>query len=459
MRDCLIVAADLGIGPDQLQSAAYSEIMAKSPRGVRNFQWSYFMDFACRFCSVILCFLAFLTAQKAYAINITVDYRYDLINFFNTNTTDGQQARAAVEAAADRFSTIITTSLGAVSLTDNFWDERIGFTHPGTGGSWDVSSAASQATDSLASDPNNAAEEYRGPWSIDADEWILYVGARPLSSAGLGGTGTGLNYTNVFEDEDSVLNRGFRTTSDFGDLPVWGGAITFDSDGSTNWHFDHTSAAPLGETDFYSIAMHEIGHVLGLSTSWDDWEQNSSGGVFTGPNAVAAYNADNGTSVTSLNEQGPTNPHWQDGAYDSKIFEGGNPNTVGTVGLGNLQDLLMEPIANFVYPSLRRLELTNVDVAALEDVGWSVISAPTFSPADFDTDGDVDNADLAIWQTNFGSSALADANGDGRSDGLDFLVWQDQFTGDLSTTIALVPEPSSAILMLLGLVAGYVRRR
>ena len=298
--------------------------------------------------------LVFGAVRQTWAINIVVDYQYDTNNFFDT-----QPKKDAMQAAADRFSAMIITSLSASSLADNSTDPRIGFTHPGNGLSWDVSPANSQASDALAS--SAVAEEYRGPWSLAQDEWILYAGGRSIESAGLGGTGTGLNFTSVFTDGNSHLNRGFRATGSTSNLPVWGGAITFDNDGDVNWHYDHTIAAPLGTTDFYTIALHEVGHALGLSTGWLDWTQWSPGGSFSGPTAVAAYNSDNGAALTSLDEVGGSNHHWEEDTYDSVIYPFSNPNYVGTEGQGNLQDLLMEPSADFTL-SRRRIELTNVDV-------------------------------------------------------------------------------------------------
>lgn len=390
------------------------------------------------------------TAQPAGAINITIDYRYDSNDFFDPATTSGQQARAALQAAASRFSEIITTSLGAVNLNDDNLDARIGFTHPGTGASWDVSGAVSSNTDALAQVPNgSAAEEYRGPWSIAADEWILYAGAQSIGSAGFGGTGTGLNFTTTFSDGDSVLNRGFRSTGSVNNLPVWGGAITFDNDGDRTWHFDHTTVAPLSTLDFYSIALHEIGHVLGLSTNWLEWPETNS--AYTGSEAIAAYNADNGTSLSTLNLQGSSDAHFQDGIYDSNIFSGASPNLVGTVGLDSPQDLLMEPTANFTL-SLRRFELTNVDVAALRDIGWQTI-APSI-PGDFTGNGTVDLPDLTQWRGDYGVNGESDADNDADSDGTDFLIWQQNFGSTSAiSSVAAVPEPNTLSICILAVVA------
>lgn len=106
--------------------------------------------------------------------------------------------------------------------------------------------------------------------------------------------------------------------------------------------------------------------------------------------------------------------------------------------------------------------------ALITGVGLLQISTfvPPPSPADFNLDGFVDSADLAIWSSNAGligsgTTALGDANGDLNVDGSDFLVWQREFTGSPAPVNA-VPEPSAATLAIFGLAACVrrtVRRR
>ena len=79
--------------------------------------------------------------------------------------------------------------------------------------------------------------------------------------------------------------------------------------------------------------------------------------------------------------------------------------------------------------------------------------------ADFDGDGDIDLADLLIWQRGYGSTGQSsnsngDANHDGTVDGLDMDVWRSSLGGSGSAMgqQAVVPEPASWTLVLVGLV-------
>lgn len=89
--------------------------------------------------------------------------------------------------------------------------------------------------------------------------------------------------------------------------------------------------------------------------------------------------------------------------------------------------------------------------------------------ADFNSSGNVNGDDLAIWAQNFGTTGdgatFALGNADGGSlvapitadiDGDDFLVWQRTYNG--GSPVAAVPEPSAMALLALGGISALMRR-
>jgi hypothetical protein len=86
--------------------------------------------------------------------------------------------------------------------------------------------------------------------------------------------------------------------------------------------------------------------------------------------------------------------------------------------------------------------------AALETI--SLVPAPT---ADFDQDGQVDGADLLIWQHGIGESSPGDANRDGVVDAADLAEWQAQFPAAHAQASA-VPEPIAQPLVVLVLLSA-----
>jgi len=133
------------------------------------------------------------------------------------------------------------------------------------------------------------------------------------------------------------------------DFAPWGGQITFNSDSS--WYFDSnpSTTEAFSGNDFYSVALHEIGHVLGIGTA-DSWNDKVSGGNFTGVNAVAAF----GGNVPLASDHA----HWAEG-------------TKSTV-MGAVQEAMMDPT---LTTGTRKLP-TQLDFAALKDVGWQVTAVP-----------------------------------------------------------------------------------
>ena len=94
----------------------------------------------------------------------------------------------------------------------------------------------------------------------------------------------------------------------------------------------------------------------------------------------------------------------------------------------------------------------------LDDVFWdpTAVYVPPV-PGDFDEDGDVDNDDLSLWKSGFGTPTGAavpdgDADGDGDVDNADLMIWQRNYTGPLLATIP-VPEPSGMLLQAMGILA------
>ncbi|YCM45024.1 hypothetical protein V2O64_03195 [Verrucomicrobiaceae bacterium 227] len=298
-----------------------------------------------------------------------MDYRYDQNGFFNN-----PEARTAMEAVAARWSRIIDQSLMAVNSIDDDTDRRFMLINPSTGKKVEVSSAARRSSDDLHKAGAPAADEYWNGISLPADVWVLFVGARNMSSLALGGAfGGGTNFETVFDEAGNLLNRGFNSGA--GSLSVLGGNISFNS--GVDWHFKCREAPSIGKVDFYSVALHEMGHCFGMaSTGVIEWSDLIDGGNYTGANAVAAYSEDLEVGATTLAIAGGEarfDYHWKDGEVTSKIFLLGEPNLNSTVGVDQLQEALMSSSFQ-VSGGVQRRELTNVDVGAVKDLGWSVIT-------------------------------------------------------------------------------------
>jgi len=97
----------------------------------------------------------------------------------------------------------------------------------------------------------------------------------------------------------------------------------------------------------------------------------------------------------------------------------------------------------------------------VEFTGQLVAQRVLPTPGDFDGNEVVNGLDLAIWESSYGQDGNADADGDGDSDGADFLIWQRNLSaGSLGGVTSLVPEPSSAwILMSCLVLSGLSRDR
>lgn len=270
---------------------------------------------------------------------ISIDYSFDSQGFF-TDTA----RRDALEEVAASISATLDDSLDAIAPSGgNTWSQR--FFHPGTG-----------AFGSFVSNP-----------TVDADELVIYAGGRDLGGgAGIGGPG-GFEAGGNQAWFDTITQRGESGVASNDDFAPWGGAVSFAT--GLNWHFEEsTSGLTSGETDFRSVAYHEIYHVLGFGVS-DSWNARVSGLTFTGAAAVAEYD---GTGNVPLDAD---QSHFAQGITDDGVAS------------------LLDP----AIPNGTRELPNNLDQASMIDIGWEIVSpaigSVTVSGNDLIVDG-TDDANL-----------------------------------------------------------------
>jgi hypothetical protein len=394
------------------------------------------------------CVLIGLAMQPASAITIQLNYTYDTGNFFGNGNpsggTAGAQAKAALEAAASFYSTILTDSFSVIQTpapfhSSNFdgqvtWEWTENFNNPATNAATVVTNA-----------------------TVPANQYIIYAGARGLSgnTAGIGGPGgfgwssnPSGGFTQDEIDQIDAITATFENqveergqTSGFAN---WGGTISFDNDGSTPWFYNHLGTPSGNVTDFYSVALHELGHALGLGTS-TEWQGFVSGSVFVGANA-AAQNSGNPVPLS------PDFGHWANGT------------TSVVYGTATPQEAAMDPSLQ----NGTRKVVTALDAAALTDIGWSLGPAPPPPGVngDYNNNGVVDAGDYAVWRKRLNQSVtLPNDTTPGTVSAADYTVWRANF-GKLAAgggsggllAAADIPEPSSVLLTLMLAVFAYFNR-
>ena len=265
---------------------------------------------------------------QAHALEIRIDYTYDTNNFFNT-----QEKRDAMEAVADFYGNMIQDNLLRIDQSEFSASWTASFFHPSTG--------ALQTIPGLV---------------VPEDVIIVYVGGRGLggSTAGVAGPG---GFTSASGGQlwfDRVLGRGqpgaeSLTPSENTDYAPWGGSISFDNSSRT-WNFSQTGNQP--GTEFMKIALHEMGHVLGIGTA-DTWDNQLSGGTFTGPAVINSFGS----------APGADGGHFQ-GSLNSELF--------GSFGVthGSSRPVLMLP--GSIDTGTNFDVATDLDLAALVDIGWEI---------------------------------------------------------------------------------------
>jgi hypothetical protein len=341
-----------------------------------------------------LCF-----TPRASAITIQIDYSYDTNDFFNT-----QAKKDLLQDAANTLAARLTDNLSAITPGgNNTWSET--FFSPATGNQVNVLNA-----------------------TVPANTVVIYAGGRDLGTQILGqgamGGYSGASGDSVFNTAVSTRGQGVVVGANATDVGPWGGSITFTSNAQAGLSF--SGAAPTNNTyDFFSIAIHELAHVLGFGTS-DSWTRLAMGSAFLGPDAAAAHG---GINVPLSSDRG----HW----------------LAGTLSNGRYAAMDSALYYN------TRTGFTSLDFAGLADIGWTL--APLGIPGDVNHDGIVDGKDLSQvlghWLT---PSPLGDTNGDSSVNGIDLSTvlghWQQSSGGGASMNVNAVPEPATIFSLAAGML-------
>jgi hypothetical protein len=254
--------------------------------------------------------------QVSSTIQVVIDYSLDANHFFDT-----QQKRDLLQQAADSVAKWFTDQLAAIN--------------PAGGDTWDA----------VLDDPATGQQRTITNPSVGANQVFLYAGGRDMSDVlGRGGPG-GYQARGTAAWRDRVATRGQASSSASPDFAAWGGAITFDTNPGSPWHFGETTDGLAGENDFLSVATHEVTHLFGFGTS-EAWNSLVVGSThtFDGPDSVALYDGSGNVPLSS------DDSHWANGTRDEGQETGMDP--LITVGTRHL--------------------LTPLDYAGLDDIGWSM---------------------------------------------------------------------------------------
>ena len=200
------------------------------------------------------------------SITIQFDFTYDNTGFF----APGSAARTVLQSVGQYVGSHLNDHLAAIPAD------------PGAGNSWSATSF----------DPRNINTSLNvSDLAVPADTLIVYAGASSLPSGAVGEGGTGYSVSG-FEAWNELIElrgqAGALATPQTDNGP-WGGSITFDS--KTQYDFTPLGSPTSGNgVSFVAVALHELGHVLGLIPGTSGYGLvNHADNTFLGRHSVASY--------------------------------------------------------------------------------------------------------------------------------------------------------------------------
>lgn len=241
-------------------------------------------------------------------LSIKFDYRFDSAGFFSA-----PERRRSLEAAAAVWSSVVKDEFDIVP----------------------------KGTYAISRNPERY-EEPAQPVTLDhdIDGILIFVASADLPD---NLNGKAAVTAGIGQVSDPQLKQQLRERFDGKDFEPWTGWIAFRRDAP--WYFDTaptaTGTVPPDNHDFVSVALHEIGHVLGVgqAKAFDDL---IVGTEFTGPTAVSTH----GGNVPMASDRSHV------------------PNTVSSGG----KEMLMDPS----HSKGKRTFPTALDLALLKDIGYEL---------------------------------------------------------------------------------------
>lgn len=271
----------------------------------------------------VMFWAVFLRGSALGSLHIEFDYRYDTANFFSAAHSD---RRLTLERAAELFESRILDDFAAINPAGgDTW--TLSFPHPSTG-----------------------EMVFLKDLILPKSTIRIFVGARDLP-------GNVIGYSE-FNYSWSAVTTGFfnmflarTSTTNFDSL---GGSISFDT--ATPFYFDDdpsTLEPFVGQNDFYSLAVHEIGHLLGISASVTAFQAATRNGEFTGTAASAFFGGPVPLAPDLTHVKQGTVSHGQESAM--MLQNSGVRRTFSELDFAILQDIgyeikLPEPVFRLLVP-------------------------------------------------------------------------------------------------------------
>lgn len=283
-------------------------------------------------------------------INITFDYRYDTSRFF---AGDNIGRRLVLEEAARVYEPRLLDRLDPIAPPDSDpntiegWQAQ--FTHPGNG--------FLEELDDL---------------HVPANTLIVFVGAdnTDFEPGDLAKASADYQIENATFTHGQILSRGGGIATGDGatDYSGWGGSIRFDP-GESWFDSPPPGAVDPGAYDLYSTALHELAHLLGIAVGTPSWDNL----MLPHSTEQVRYNGARGKLVTGGIPVFVDRIDVDGTVRIGSHFTGGTESVV--VGTSTVQSSIL---VDTLSPGERRF-LTELDLAALDDIGWDV-SWPSTQP-------------------------------------------------------------------------------